>query len=72
MELQFTRHAPIADNDRELIACMTGNPLGQLLAEINVTVDDIRRASARPGLFVDRDTDGSVLATHERPLRESS
>jgi hypothetical protein len=67
---QFARHAPIADNDRDLIAYMNANPVARLLAEVNLTADDIARACTRPGLYVDRDADGNVVATHERPLRD--
>ena len=67
---QYARHAPIADNDQSLLGYMTDNPVARLLAEVNLTADDIVRACTRPGLYVDRDADGSVVATHERPLRD--
>ncbi len=66
---QYQRQASVQDNDAGLARHMTGTPLGQLLAAVNLTVDDIRQAATRPGLFVDRDANGNVMATHERPLR---
>jgi hypothetical protein len=67
---QFARHAPLPDDDLGLLAYMSSTAQGRLLAEINLTIDDIRQAGVRPGLFVDRDADGNVVATHERPLRD--
>jgi hypothetical protein len=67
---QYSTQASLREDDPALSAYFDASPLSRVLAEAGLTIDDVRQAATRTGLFVDRDRDGNVLATHERPLRD--
>lgn len=68
---QYRTQDAVPPSNSGLIKYINSTPLGQRLAAMGLTVDDIKSLSVRgPGMYIDRGADGQVVGAWDTPRRD--